>query len=459
MHTTRLGRALDHLRLADGGLADGQLLTRFIDGHDEAAFAALVRRHGPMVLGVCKRVLGHDQDAEDAFQATFLVLARKAAAVIKREAVASFLYGVAYRTALGARARLLRRRATERQVRDMPQPEVPPPQAQDWRPVLDRELSRLPEKYRAAVVLCDLEGKLRREAARQLGLPEGTLSSRLTTARRMLARRLAKAGLTLSGGALAAALAEGAAAAVPAPWVSATARAATLVAAGQAAAVATPAALLMNEVLRAMLLTKLKVYVAVTLVAVLLGAGGLAYQASGQPAPTEAKPAPRAAARPLTDVEILRREVAILKAQLELLQDQVRGLVRPPVEVGRPAREGVQGNWKDAASPGAAPYKEAASNGTAPYRELGNSAAGRRLGLDRGNHAGSSPYAEKGKDQATPARDPVGQAEDALRQLRAAHDDASRQRAADALERALRRLRRGQPDSSANRLDSLLRKE
>ncbi len=316
MRTAGLRNVLEHLRLADGGLTDAQLLTRFLQGRDECAFAALVRRHGPMVLGVCRRILGHAHDAEDAFQATFLILARKAASVTRREAVASFLYGVAYRTALRAKARASRRRATERQVEEMPHPAVEPPEAEDWRPVLDRELNRLPQKYRAALVLCDLECRPRREAARQLGLPEGTLASWLATARRMLAGRLAKCGVTLSGGALAVALAEGASAAVPAPWVGATARAAAEVVAGQAAAVATPAALLMNEVLRAMLMTKLKVFMATGLLAVLLGAGGLAYRASGQ--------APQSGARPTTDLEVLRREVEILKLQMEVMQAKVR---------------------------------------------------------------------------------------------------------------------------------------
>jgi RNA polymerase sigma factor (sigma-70 family) len=249
MRSGGLRSVVEHLRPPDGGgLSDGQLLGRFLDSHEETAFAALVRRHGTMVLGVCRRVLGNVHDAEDAFQATFLILARKAASVVRREAVGSFLYGVAYRTAVRARARAARRRATERQVEDMPHPEVAPREAQDWRPVLDRELSRLPEKYRAALVLCDLECRTRRQAARQLGLPEGTLASRLATARRMLARRLLRCGITLSGGALAGVLSETAAAAgVPALLLRSTVKAAVLVAAGPAAAVTTPAVALMNE--------------------------------------------------------------------------------------------------------------------------------------------------------------------------------------------------------------------
>src|SRR5215468_8497639 len=134
-----------------GGLTDGELLGRFVARRDEAAFEALVHRHGPMVLGLCRRVLRDVHDAEDAFQATFLVLARKAASVVKRESVGCWLYAVAYRTALEASALRSRRRSRERAMKDMPHPQVAPVEAQDWRPLLDRELSGLPEKYRAAV--------------------------------------------------------------------------------------------------------------------------------------------------------------------------------------------------------------------------------------------------------------------------------------------------------------------
>jgi DNA-directed RNA polymerase specialized sigma24 family protein len=141
---TNLNKVLKHIHhlLAPpgGAQSDRELLARFVATRDEASFAALVRRHGPMVLAVCRRMLRHDQDAEDCFQATFMVLARKAATV-KREAVGSWLYAVAYRTSLEARAVNARRRTREKQVRDMPYPEVVLPEVQDWRPWLDQELN------------------------------------------------------------------------------------------------------------------------------------------------------------------------------------------------------------------------------------------------------------------------------------------------------------------------------
>src|SRR5687768_6135116 len=155
MTTGQTGEVLRHLRrrvlLRDGaGLTDGQLLGRFVERRDEAAFAALVRRHGPMVWGVCRRVLGH-QDAEDAFQAAFLVLARKAPSVLPRDMVANWLYGVARQTALKARARAARRRGREKQVAEMPESAMPDRDRSDERlALLDQELSRLPDKYRVA---------------------------------------------------------------------------------------------------------------------------------------------------------------------------------------------------------------------------------------------------------------------------------------------------------------------
>jgi RNA polymerase sigma factor (sigma-70 family) len=221
----------------EGGPTDGELLAVFIARRDEAAFEALLRRHGPMVLGVCRRLLGNEADAEDAFQATFLVLARKASAVVPRERVGNWLHGVARRTALKARTSNARRRARERQAqlrRVEAHEEAGWP---DLQHVLDQELARLPDKYRAPLVLCDLEGKARKEAARHLGWPEGTVATRLARARVLLAKGLARHGLMLSGGAVGAVLAPGSASAsLPLALVRATVKAATSVAAGQAAA-------------------------------------------------------------------------------------------------------------------------------------------------------------------------------------------------------------------------------
>src|SRR5262245_49736137 len=185
---------MQHLRrmelLRDGaGSTDGQLLEAYICRQDQVALAALVQRHGPMVWGVCRRVLGNYHDAEDAFQATFLVLVRKAASIASPELLANWLYGVAHQTALKARATTAKRRARERQVTDMPEPGVTDHDLwRDLQPLLDQELSRLPDRYRVAVVLCDLEGKTRKEAARQLGVPEGTLAARLARGRVLLAK-------------------------------------------------------------------------------------------------------------------------------------------------------------------------------------------------------------------------------------------------------------------------------
>ncbi len=271
-------------------MTDEQLLDRFVSERDAVAFEALVRRHGSMVLGVCRRLLQHPQDAEDAFQATFLVLVRKAASLGQRELLGNWLYGVAYRTALDARAAALRRRKREKQVSSMPEPEVHD-HADEWRdlrPFLDQELNRLPEKYRIPIVLCDLEGRTRRDVAEQLNLPVGTLSGRLTTAREMLAKRLTHRGLVLSGTAMIAALSPSAvSAAVSSPLVTSTVQAATAIAAGQAAAgvVSVPVAALAEGVVKAMLIKKLKI-TTVVLVMLLIGATAVMVQANREGAGT-----------------------------------------------------------------------------------------------------------------------------------------------------------------------------
>jgi RNA polymerase sigma factor (sigma-70 family) len=300
MATGQLSGFLAHLHRATllpdgGGRTDGQLLECFLTHHDEAAFEMLVRRHGPMVWGVCRRALTNRHDAEDAFQATFLVLVRKAASIRRRESVGSWLYGAAYRAALETRA--ARRRTRETQVNTMP--EIPSAgEADVWRdlrPLLDRELSGLPDKYREAVILCELEGKTRKKAARQLGIPEGTLSSRLATARRKLARRLARHGVALSAGALAAVLSQDAASArLPTLLVVSTTRAATSVALGSATAAVVSArvAAITEGVLKTMLLSKLKILGGV-LLAFLASAGAVLLLTThpATAAPEDARPA------------------------------------------------------------------------------------------------------------------------------------------------------------------------
>ncbi len=252
-------------------LTDGQLLARFIERRDEIAFAALMERHARMVFDVCRRILQHLQDAEDAFQAAFLVLARKATLVQPREMVGNWLYGVAYQTSRKARAIAARRGTREKQVTNMPEPAVLDQDAgNDLRPLLDRELSRLPDKYRVPIVLCDLEGRGHKEAADQLGWPQGTLSGRLSRARDLLAKRLRKHGL--AAGSLAAFLAsEASSGGTPANLMESTAKAAPLIAAGQPTAglVSAKVTVLMEGVMKIMLLAKLQVGAAIVCAAIL----------------------------------------------------------------------------------------------------------------------------------------------------------------------------------------------
>jgi RNA polymerase sigma factor (sigma-70 family) len=297
MATGQRNGVMDRLRRTtmlreEAGLSDGELLECFLEHKEEIALEALVRRHGPMELGVCRRVLGHAQDAEDAFQATFLVLVKKAGSIWPRGQVGNWLYGVAYRTALKAKAMHARRRTREKQVMDTHVPKAEPTEIwHDLQPLLDEELNRLADKYRVPVVLCDLEGKSRRQAAHQLGWPEGTLSTRLTRARQLLAQRLTRRGIALSGGALAVILSQNAvSAAVPLALVGTTVKAATLVAAGSVAGgvLSTQVAALMEGVLQAMFLTKLKNSLLVVLVVGLLGTGVGLFGVRGWNQPTAA---------------------------------------------------------------------------------------------------------------------------------------------------------------------------
>jgi RNA polymerase sigma factor (sigma-70 family) len=413
-----------------------------------------------MVLGVCRRVLRHTQDAEDAFQATFLVLARKAASVRQRDAVGSWLYAVAYRTARELQHTRARLRAREQQVDAMPHPETGPTEPQDWRPVLDEALSRLTEKHRAPVVLCGLQGLSRREAARQLGLPDRTLSHRLVRGRRLLAQRLSRRGVTLSGGALAAALTEGAASAqVPRALVLATAQAAGLVAAGHLAAVTTPVAALTMGVLRAMCIAKVTVVVAAFCAVAALGVG-VAYHSEAVRAEqvTQASPA-----RPRSELEALRRENELLKLNLEVVLEKVRSQEKElrelrgkkagpqlgqdfldlnalEVQEGQRRMQDEQRKLKAPQVEGGIGYRGVPLN--APQVERGGKYKGVPLNAPLGEQGAKDRELDK---RPRPVPDGTRQAEEALRALREASDDASRRRALEALDRALRTLRQQLP--------------
>ena len=296
MATRALGsfvRLLRQYSLHHGGTADDdEMLDRFLRQRDKDAFETLVQRHGRMVLGVCRRVLRNEADAEDCFQATFLVLVRKAASLRRRGMIGNWLYTVARNAALKAKAMRNLRHSKEQEAA-AERARKSADHDRHLEDLLDQELGLLPDKYRAAIVLCDLEGLTIAAAAQQLGCPQGTVNSRLVRGRAMLAKRLARHGLAVSGGVLAAALCQNAASAcVPGPLVVSTVQAATLMAAGKVlatGAISAKVVALMEGVLKAMLMTKIKVAIAVVMTVHLIGAGvGLVYcqtAGSGQPGP------------------------------------------------------------------------------------------------------------------------------------------------------------------------------
>jgi RNA polymerase sigma factor (sigma-70 family) len=303
MPTSPLSVVIQHL-LADvgsdgGGVTDGELLARFVRSRDDDALAALVRRHAPMVWGVCRRLLNH-HDAEDAFQATFLVLVRKAAQA-PRQAVANWLYGVARQTAVRLRATAAKRGRRERQAVNMSEPTVPQVRDSDLQMMVDEELNRLPDHYRGVIVLCDLEGLTRKAAGRQLGIPEGSVASRLARARVLLAKRLTQRGVVFSSGSVAAVLSAGSAASAPPALVASTIKAASLLAAGQAAGVVSVRIASLTEgVVKAMFVTKIKSVLAVMLVLGFMATGAMLLTdrtaaGQGDKKPTAEKPVEPAA--------------------------------------------------------------------------------------------------------------------------------------------------------------------
>jgi RNA polymerase sigma factor (sigma-70 family) len=425
-----MNTVLRHLRrvaLLDRGEgpSDGHLLEAFVQHRDETAFEVLLRRHAPMVWGVCQRILGNRLDAEDALQATFLVLVRKAAAIRPRERVGPWLWGVAYRTSLKARAMNAKRRIKEQQTKARGRPDHHADAAtEELLERLDRALSQLPAKYRVPVVLCELEGRSRREVAGRLGLAEGTLSWRLAQAKKMLAHKLARGGAALSAPAVAAVLSQGAASADLSPsLLTATIRAGMQVAAGRRAveAVSAQVAALSAGVVKTMLLNKLKVVALAVLLSV--GTVGLVYQAAlAQPTPSlqDRSPAPpdgRASqvGRPAPDdLASLRLEIEALRKELRATRDEVKAL---RAEV-RGARAPAAGNPERGVDRPGGRVKNVPSD-------------------DRLPKAGELPLRAWLMEDAG-AGEALGQAEVALRKLR---QDPNDKQAMEALDGALKRLK------------------
>jgi RNA polymerase sigma factor (sigma-70 family) len=301
MASTPLSSVLRYIRkVVDGPnsdlVADSQLLGRFVSHQNEAAFTTLVERHGPMVMGICRRILCNCHDAEDAFQATFLVLVRRARDIREPDRLANWLYGVAYRTATKAKADAVRRQAREDQAVDQ-RANAREDQGlwYDLRPILDEEINLLPAKYRIPVVLCYLQGKTNEEAARHLGWPKGTVATRLARARERLRHRLTRRGIALSTAVMATTLSQATASgALPATVANDTIQAALLVAANQgvtAGVVVNQIAALTEGVLKTMILTKLKTVAVVVLMVGIggIGAGAVTYRWKTA-GPTDIKP-------------------------------------------------------------------------------------------------------------------------------------------------------------------------
>jgi RNA polymerase sigma factor (sigma-70 family) len=334
---------LDPIRRLIGGeggcaLTDAELLEKFVSSADATSFEVLVWRHGPMVLGLCRRILRDQHEAEDAFQATFLVFARKAGSIGQREAVGCWLYKVAYRIALRLRASATKRLTTGEPAEELPAPE--PIDDADWRdlrPVLDEEIARLPEKYRAAFVLCYLEGRTNEEAAVQLGCPKGTILSRLSRGREWLRARLTRRGVALTAASLTLTLSRNAvSAAVPTVLTRSTINAAVPFAAGKAATelVSTTVAALTDGVLRTMIIVKAKIAATALLSLAVMGTGitwaarGDGTNANISSGADTALVAPAANATTRTAVEVSVPQFVDNNVFLDEDRDQVRASAR-----------------------------------------------------------------------------------------------------------------------------------
>jgi RNA polymerase sigma factor (sigma-70 family) len=320
-----------------GDLSDGQLVQRFLtarDGADQAAFTALVDRHGPMVLGVCREVLGNSHDAQDAFQATFLVLARKAGSVRKADSVSSWLHGVALRVAMRAKAGAARRRVYERRSAALKAAELGRQGgSREWWPELHEEIARLPARYREPVVLYYLEGLTTEDAALRVGCPHGTILSRLSRARERLRRQLDRRGLALSAALRTTGETPRATAALPAKLLETTVHAAFGFARGQpmdAGLASNMATTLATDVLYTMTITKLKIVGATALACAFAWGGVQTFGQFGRPGGNQ---------KPGSAVPDAAERQAALVRSVEKLQSQLDESARRNAEMRKVLEE------------------------------------------------------------------------------------------------------------------------
>ncbi len=328
MASAGFGSTCRHLRDLFGagsvaGLGDGPLLARFASSGDPLAFEALVARHGPMVLATCRAVLKSEHDAEDAFQATFLVLARRAGSVRGGEALGGWLHRVAYRAAVQAAAAARKRRRKEAEASAMAPWDASRPVLDfDLRPILHEEIDRLPEEQRLPVVLCDLEGLTYEQAAERLRWTVPTVHHRLAKARLRLKGRLTRRGVAAPAFAAALVPTKGTSAAVPAALIRATVLAAT---GGPASA---GAVLLAHTLLRGMVMIKLKIAATAALAALALASAGVLAAGGGRPE----EPRPAMKPKPQAESEVAARAAPAAQKPAKLIE--VKGRVVAPD--GRP---------------------------------------------------------------------------------------------------------------------------
>ncbi|HEY2155893.1 MAG TPA: RNA polymerase sigma factor [Isosphaeraceae bacterium] len=369
------------------GLSEGQLLDRFVARRDGAAFEAIVARHGPMVLSVCRSLLRDSNDVDDAFQATFLVLVRKAETLRRRDLLGGWLYAVAGRVARRARYEASRRRDREAKYPATEGWAEPEADRLDFRAAVHAEVDRLPESYRLAVLFCDLQGHTHEEAARELGWPVGTVKGRLSRARALLRDRLARRGMAPVAGAVAALLADEGRAAVPEALFESTASAASAIGTGSltaaAAVVSSRAIGLTQGVLTTMTTTSTRLKLAATtlMVAALAGPGASAYQFGGMggpnrnpgvpmggPAHSSAQARIKVAEKAIATLQELEKHGATPANYDKLFLWQQR-LAEAKIEAGVPPAEATK-PYLEALRAAEAKLKDRVSSGSVPQSDV-----------------------------------------------------------------------------------------